>query len=222
MTHTAPRENRSGFTTVRTSVHALLVALLACRQGSPGPGKPHDTSTGSVTVDERACLDMHDDVACRRAALAAIGAHEDARALRLAARACDHGHLLSCKTLGWLYENGRGTTRDPVRARVLYARACDGGELSSCKSLGLLLDLGLGGAVDRRRAAELYARACVVGELDACNNLANLYATGDGIPRDPSRAATLYQHVCTARHDARACGNAAAARARTDAAMAHD
>jgi len=213
-------------TVARPFVLVLPIALSACRHEAPksrafmGPG---DASTLlSAADDERACLATHDDVACRRAALAAIGAHEDTRALRLATHACDHGHLRSCKTLGWLYENGRGVVRDLVRARALYTQACEGGELTSCKSLGLLLDLGLGGTVDRRRAAELYARACAVGELDACNNLANLCLAGDGVVRDPLRAANLYQRVCAARRDVRACNNALAARALVDATVPQD
>jgi len=199
----------------------LLVASLACRR-APSPPRTAPDAPAPAGLNERACVTQRDDVACRLAALAAIDARDDARALRLASLACERGHHLSCKTLGWLHENGRGTPRDAARARALYARACDGGEASACKSLGLLFDTGVGGPVDRRRAAALYTRACDAGELDACNNLANLYLGGDGVPRDVSRAAALYDRVCAATHGPRPCGNAAAMHALVDAGAAHD
>lgn len=205
-------------TTILRALGALtLLVSLGCRRtdASPPPPARGDAATPTAT-DDRACVDRNDGVACRRAALAAIERHDDEAAVRLADLACGHGHLPGCKTLGWLYENGRGVGRDFARARALYGRACDGGEFSACKSLGLLLDTGQGGAIDRRRAAALYQRACDAGELDACNNLANLYVGGDGVTRDLARAAALYDRVCAASHNPRACGNADAMRAMAD------
>ncbi len=208
---------------MRPALLAALLVALGCRRPSPPAARAAaPDAPAPVGLNERACLTLRDDLACRRAALAAIDARDDARALRLASLACDRAHLLSCKTLGWLHENGRGTPRDAVRARALYTRACDGGEASACKSLGLLLDTGAGGPVDRTRAAALYTRACDAGELDACNNLANLYLGGDGVPRDIGRAAALYDRVCAATHAPRPCGNAAAMHAMVDAGAAHD
>lgn len=195
-----------------------IFASVGCRRtdASPPPDPARADASAQALSDERACVDRNDGAACRRAALASIDRHDDESAVRLADLACGHGHLPGCKTLGWLYENGRGVGRDFARARALYGRACDGGDLSACKSLGLLYDTGQGGAIDRRRAAALYQRACDAGELDACNNLANLYVGGDGVTRDLARAAALYDRVCAASHNTRACGNADAMRALAD------
>ncbi len=137
-----------------------------------------------------------------------IEARRDGEALARATRACDGGFLLGCRTLGWLYENGRGTTADLARARVLYGRGCDGGEMGSCKSLGVMWDMGRGGAVDRARAAGLYERACAADEMGACHNLANLLLGGDGVPRDLARAERLYTRVCAGAPGSRACEHA--------------
>jgi TPR repeat protein len=196
-----------------------LATILACRRDPPPRPSP---SVDAAVARPSAAADAGDDCAstdlprCRALALLAIERRDDTAALRLARKGCDGGHLLGCRTLGWLHENGRGTPRDPAVARTLYLRACDGGELGSCKSLGFLFDTGIGGTVDRARAAALYTRACDGGELDACGNLANLYLGGDGVARDYDRAIALYDRVCTANHSERACGNARALRANRD------
>src|SRR5262245_14770433 len=121
-------------------VGLVLGVTAACNRhaaATPPPDVP-----AVVLADERMCL-RGGLPACRRAALGSIqiGGGDDARALRLAARACDGGYMPGCRTLGWLHEEGRGTQRNYGRARELYTRACDGGEMGSCKSLAMLYDV---------------------------------------------------------------------------------
>jgi TPR repeat protein len=190
-------------------VFAVCGAATGCGRNATTSTPPTPDVPAVVLADERACL-RGDFPACRRAALGSIqiGGGDDARALRLADRACGGGYMLGCRTLGWLHEEGRGTQRNYGRARELYTRACDGGEMGACKSLAMLYDVGRGGPPERARAATLYERACDGGEIDACNNLANLYLGGDGVPRDLARAARLYTRVCETNHNPRACANA--------------
>lgn len=205
---------------MNSSVMAIALGLcgalgsVGCSRTTPpstvaaDAGRDAGSPTVAATGDDAACTARGDFAACRRAALVHIEARRDAEALARATRACDGGYLLGCRTLGWLYENGRGTTADLARARVLYGRGCDGGEMGSCKSLGVLWDMGRGGAVDRARAAGLYERACAAGEMGACHNLANLLLGGDGVARDLERAERLYTQVCAGEPGSRACEHA--------------
>jgi uncharacterized protein len=67
-------------------------------------------------------------------------------------------------TLGWLYQNGWGVSRDYVKARELYERAIAAGNArDGMNNLGGLYSDGLGVAPDYAKARELFEKAAAAG-----------------------------------------------------------
>ena len=104
-------------------------------------------STEGVTADpekafgsfKRACL--LDAIWCERSARGAITAGEDKEALAFAERGCDVGVDKACYVMGSLYESGKGTTADAVKAKAAYTGGCDGGAEAedACKKIGVAM-----------------------------------------------------------------------------------
>jgi hypothetical protein len=56
--------------------------------------------------------------------------------VQLYQKACGGGEMTGCRSLGWMYDNGRGVEKkDEQRAVQLYQKACDGGFKQSCQEL---------------------------------------------------------------------------------------
>ena len=70
-----------------------------------------------------------------------------------------------------MYETGRETAQDYVRASQLYERACASGDVTGCYNLGVLLEIGLGVPEDQARASALYEQACQGSYQRACARL---------------------------------------------------
>ncbi len=51
-------------------------------------------------------------------------------------KACDDGHMSSCRTLGSFYLSGMDVAQDQLHGLRLYERACDGGDSFACNTLG--------------------------------------------------------------------------------------
>ena len=148
-------------------------------------------------------------------------ASQDAESLRVD---CLEGDAIACTSLGAMYANGIGVTRDLARALSLLQQACDGGEMRGCFGLGLLYSSGQGVTQDLARALSLfqqvcddglveacqegarvvsvYLQACDRGDMRGCFGLAQSYRSGDGVPRDLARAVSLYEQGLRRRRDA--------------------
>ena len=83
-------------------------------------------------------------------------------------RACQNNELTACVNLGSLTAQGRGVTRDPVRAARFFAQACDGDLAAGCVNLAVANRRGIGVPRDTPRARELFAKACRLGDATAC------------------------------------------------------
>jgi hypothetical protein len=84
-------------------------------------------------------------------------------------QACASGDARGCVSLGNLYENGTGVTKDEARAAELFKQACDGGDARGCAILSRAYVFGQGVPVDSARAAELRKQACDGDESIACD-----------------------------------------------------
>jgi uncharacterized protein len=110
--------------------------------------------------------------------------------------ACDAGRLESCVTLGKLYDEGKGATRDFARAAASYATACDGGHIPACVPLGHAYANGRGVLSDPARGLSLYERACAAGVADGCESVANVALHGMRQGADGSRPMALLKKAC--------------------------
>ncbi|MEM8848457.1 MAG: tetratricopeptide repeat protein [Pseudomonadota bacterium] len=116
-----------------------------------------------------------------------------AAAAELYRKAAEAGHLDAIVSLGVLYQDGTGVTRDPAQARALYEQGAEAGHSRALNNLGLLYVRGDGVTQDYERAARLFAKAAETGLPSALTNLGVMYENGFGVPLDETRAADLYR-----------------------------
>jgi TPR repeat protein len=140
----------------------------------------------------------------------AFPADQSARALQLLDERCFAlKDARACTVAGVAHHQGKGLSRDPVRARMYYEAACPA-EPIACSNLGTLHADGLGVDADPFRAAGLFEQACTGGYPKACAALAVLYLQGRGVARDPAAAERLLRQACDNGYQ-RACDNEEAA-----------
>jgi TPR repeat protein len=109
------------------------------------------------------------------------------RGLSLLEKACDAGHLESCRSLGVLYERSPVVAPDQTRARALFQKACDGGNAAGCGNLAVQLE-----SEGKDRALGLYRKACELGNVLGCFNGAQLLRRGG----DDRGALPLVEKAC--------------------------
>jgi TPR repeat protein len=164
------------------------------------------------SYSERAC-DGGDLVGCVNLAVwidetPAAKKEELDRAFSLLQRACDGGERSGCAYLGYMYERGRGTPKDPKRAVSLFRRACDDGYPMGCSSLEFVQELGTSGVP----ASPLLAATQFEGQCKkkdnkdarACAQAGFQYLLGRGVKQDRSRAIGLLRQACLLE-DRRSC-----------------
>ncbi|MCL2139303.1 MAG: sel1 repeat family protein, partial [Treponema sp.] len=106
---------------------------------------------------------------------AAAQGHEEAK-LKIAAenllKKAEQGDINAQYELGLLYENGKGVSKDSVKAAEWFGKAAEQGNASAQYELGLLYESGQGVSKDSNKAAELFAKAAAQGNGDAKNAIA--------------------------------------------------
>ena len=88
-------------------------------------------------------------------------------------KACDGGDAAGCGSLGLMYQNGQGVTRDEFKAVSLYRKACDNGNARGCTDLGWMTELGLVLARTRKRRYRFIAKPATQKTPWAANILAS-------------------------------------------------
>ena len=112
-----------------------------------------------------------------------------AEAFRKAQKGCDGTAVENCSTLGILYELGRGTPKDSVRAFAAYTRDCDRG---LCANVGYAYAVGVGAVRDERRALEVFRESCATRPGDyACANQGFMQLLGLGGAQSRPKALAL-------------------------------
>ena len=66
-------------------------------------------------------------------------------------------------SIGKLYENGRGVSKDLVKAAEWYHKAAENKDAESCYRLGYFYEKGTGVKQDTDKALEMYRRAIELG-----------------------------------------------------------
>lgn len=112
---------------------------------------------------------------------------------------------LACAWIGWMYENGKGVTKDLPRALAAFRAGCTTGQGDACLGLGRALDEGYSGAADRDGANRAYDRACTdFDNSEACQKIAERLGMAKV---DLNRAVKLAERACDL--DAKYCGTLA-------------
>lgn len=128
-----------------------------------------------------------------------------ARSFALVQQACDGNDRSGCAFLGYMFERGRGTTKDAARATSLYRRSCDQGYPVACSSLEFVQELGTNGVpASPLLATAKYEQQCSKKDARACSQAGFQYFLGRGVKRDRDKAVTLLRKACEL-DDTRAC-----------------
>lgn len=125
--------------------------------------------------------DLKDGQAAARA-----GDYAEARAVWIPL--ARHGNAEAQFRLGWVFENGLGTAKNPTVAADWYAQAAAQGHASAQFNLGLMYTDGRGVRRDDITAANYFRMAARQGHAKAAYNLGIFYQRGRGVEKDPRRA----------------------------------
>jgi uncharacterized protein len=127
-------------------------------------------------------------------------------ALPFLSQACSRGVTDACNSVGFMYQNGFGVTREYEHAKTYYEQACTSTASVGCSNLGSLYRDQLGVSQDYARAASLFSQGCDGGIVEGCDNLGRMYLDGTGVARDYPRALALFTRGCGAGYGS-SCGN---------------
>ncbi len=94
-----------------------------------------------------------------------------------------HGSAEAQYNLGWLYETGLGTEKNPFQAAKWYRHAAAQGHASAQYNLGLMSAQGRGMPRDDTNAASYFLEAANKGHAKAQYSMGILYMTGRGVPK---------------------------------------
>jgi TPR repeat protein len=95
-------------------------------------------------------------------------------------------------SMGVLYENGFGVTKDLPQAAAWYLKAAEQGNTDAQFNLGAMHEHGVGMPVNYPEAVRWYRPAAERGDIDALSNLGVLYQNGRGVAQDKVLAMALY------------------------------
>jgi TPR repeat protein len=132
------------------------------------------------------------------AASAALARHDYRAAFTACKAEAASGDARCQNLLGYLYEEGRGVSRDLVRAVRLFRRAAEQGFAPAENNLGRAYETGRGVPRDLATAADWFRKAALQHNAEGANALAILYARGEGVPHDPDQAAVLFHRAAMA------------------------
>jgi hypothetical protein len=105
----------------------------------------------------------------------------------------EEGHAPAQLLLAWMYEQGKGTTREPAHAFRWYEAAARRGVKEAQYAIGVRYAEGDGVKVDYARAVDWLGRAAGKGVAEAARRLGHLYETGGiGFPADREKAVEWY------------------------------
>ncbi|MGI9463895.1 MAG: caspase family protein [Aestuariivirgaceae bacterium] len=120
------------------------------------------------------------------------------QAMKLAREAAGKGYARAMVSVGFLYEKGRGASRNYAEAIRWYRKAAASGEHKAMRNMGVMYSKGLG--VDRNfaEAARWYRKAADRGNADAMFYLGRMYDKGRGVTRDTRKAVQLFARAIKA------------------------
>lgn len=91
-------------------------------------------------------------------------------------------------SLGLMYANGLGVSKDDHEAAYWFRKASDGRIAKAQNNLGLMYSTGRGVPKDDQQAAFWFREAAEQGLAKAQSNLGLMYESGRGVPKDGQQA----------------------------------
>ncbi|CTQ47587.1 caspase family protein [Roseibium aggregatum] len=131
-------------------------------------------------------------------AIDAAGRHEEARELYRAG--ANAGFPIAYRSLGDVYRDGRGLTKDMKQARYWYVLGADRQNVFAQLNLALIYRDGLGVAVDEEKAVYWLWRSARQGFAASMEILAGYYLDGKVLDKDENQAAILYRSAADMGH----------------------
>jgi len=108
-------------------------------------------------------------------------------------RAGDLNYSAALVSLGYMYRESRGRTRDDAEAAKLYRKAAELGDLRGRTDIGKMYEDGLGVPQSYEEALLWYRLAAAGGWPNAIDSLGNMYRDGEYVGQDVEQAMWLYR-----------------------------
>jgi TPR repeat protein len=191
---------------------ALVPLRVADARATPRPAPARSRAARTERADARAATSRREQVRATTArestaaadtpatgaaapatCAAAARAESWSAALDVCAREARSGTAASAYTLGTMYEQGRGVTRDPAEAVAWYRRAADAGSGDAALRLGAMYERGAGVAKDVGEAVAWYRKGALLGDREAQWKVATAYDRGTGVPKNLGEALSWYR-----------------------------
>ena len=123
-----------------------------------------------------------------------------AQGVALLQHAAAAGDAAAIYSLGMVYFEGQGVTKDVERARGLFEAAARLGNPSSMNSLGLMFLSGEFGSANPALSRRYFEEAAARGDVYGIANLGFVYLNGIDAAKDPSRALTYFEKASELGH----------------------
>lgn len=126
-------------------------------------------------------------------ALYSLGRYYDSqgdveKAFKAFEQAAMKGHVASCQTMGFCYENGTGVQKDDGKALEWFLQAANAGDVFSNLYVGTKYLDGVGVEKDSETAFKYLLIAAEKGEANAMTIVAKMLMNGEGALKDPEQA----------------------------------
>ena len=108
-------------------------------------------------------------------------------------KAAAQGHAKAQYSLGYMYRNGLGVSKDYNKAFYWFTKAAEQGNVVAQWSLGNLYLQGWGVTQDNNKAFYWFKKTAEQGYVDSQYYLGNMYLYGLGVPRDYVQSYAWFQ-----------------------------
>ncbi len=115
-----------------------------------------------------------------------------AQALAIFREGAEHGDENCQANLAYMYQTGRGVTRDAALAAQWFQKAADQGHSKSQNNLGWCYEHGVGVPQDYLEAVKWYRASAEAGNPFGLRNLGWVYEVGRGVQKDEAQAMHYY------------------------------
>jgi TPR repeat protein len=115
-------------------------------------------------------------------------------------RAALLGHTDAQAEVGWMYERGKGVSRDNKHAVIWYNKAAPSGNMKAQYSLAYLYFWGHRAREDKKQALHWFKKAANNGNIDAMNWVGWMYRWGYGTTKNIPAAIEWYTKATNKGH----------------------
>lgn len=122
-----------------------------------------------------------------------FGAKDWSTALGLCTRDAQAGDNSAQRSLGVMYMQGNGVSRDPAQAFTWFKKAADGGNRDAAYQLALMYESGRGVPRDATQATAWYRKAALLGDVDAEVKVGMAYENGTGVDASMDQGVLWYR-----------------------------